>query len=333
MVQRGKRPAPSTPLTNYPLARQAVAAIARKNTLAKTRGNYPAATRAIEVATAALGVSEAEGLRLERDAFVELARTDAARNLMGIFFLQERAKKTKAELATAKAAPVKKIAVVGAGLMGAGIAQWSAGRGLRVLLKDINPGALSKGMQSIAKIFQDAAKRRVFTQADAQAGYDRVVPTAVDVPMREVDLVIEAAVEKLDLKKKIFAGLEAQTPAGTVLATNTSRAEHRQHRRRLAAAGPRGGHPFLQPGAQDAARRDRARRADRRGDARHRAGLRQGHRQAAGDRQGFAGVSGQPRAAALHERGDAAVFRRGLRRRNHRPHHARFRDADGAAAA
>ncbi len=227
LLKRGKRPALGTPLTNYPGARQAVAAIARRNALAKTRGNYPAATRAIEVATAALGVSEAEGLRLERDAFVDLAKTDAARNLMSIFFLQERAKKTKlpddlSGNSIGKPAPVKKVAVVGAGLMGAGIAQWSAGRGLRVLLKDISPAALSKGMQSISKIFHDAAKRRVFTKADAQAGYDRVVPTATDVPMREVDLVIEAAVEKLDLKKKIFAGLEAQTPPGTVLATNTS---------------------------------------------------------------------------------------------------------------
>ncbi len=227
MIKRGKRPALGTPLTNYPLARQAVAAIARKNALAKTRGNYPAATRAIEVATAALGVSEAAGWQLERNAFVELAKTEAARNLMGIFFLQERAKKTKlpddlADSASTKPAPVKKVAVIGAGLMGAGIAQWSAGRGLRVLLKDINAAALAKGMQSIGKIFADAAKRRVFTRADAQAGYDRVLPTAADVPMREVDLVIEAAVEKLDLKKKIFAGLEAQTPSGTVLATNTS---------------------------------------------------------------------------------------------------------------
>ena len=222
LLKRGKRPALKTPLTNYPLARQAVAAMARRNTLAKTRGNYPAATRAIEVATAALGGSEADGLRLERNAFVELAKTEAARNLMGIFFLQERAKKTKLAGIDTKPAPVKMVAVVGAGLMGAGIAQWSAGRGLRVLLKDISPAALSKGMQSIGKIFHDAAKRRVFTQADAQAGYDRVLPTATDVPMREVDLVIEAAVERLDLKKKIFAGLEKQTPPGTVLATNTS---------------------------------------------------------------------------------------------------------------
>ncbi len=72
-----------------------VASLARKKTLAKTRGNYPAALRAIDVATNGLGLSESPALRLERDAFVELAKTDAARSLMGIFFLQERAKKTK----------------------------------------------------------------------------------------------------------------------------------------------------------------------------------------------------------------------------------------------
>ena len=225
MLKKGKRPAAKTILTNLIPARGIVAALARRSTLAKTRGNYPAAMRAIEVAVNALGTSIDAGLRMEREAFIELARTDAARHLMSIFFLQERAKKLRlpADLGeVGKPTPTQKVAVVGAGLMGAGIAQWSAGRGMRVLLKDIAPAALAKGMQSIAKIFRDAAKRRVFTQADAQAGMDRVTPVANDVPMRDVDLVIEAAVERLDLKKKIFAGLETQVPAGTVLATNTS---------------------------------------------------------------------------------------------------------------
>ncbi len=225
MLKKGKRPAPKTIYTNLVPARGIVAALARRSTLAKTRGNYPAATRAIEVAVNALGTSVDAGLRMEREAFIELARTDAARHLMSIFFLQERAKKLRlpADLGEmGKPAPVAKVAVVGAGLMGAGIAQWSAARGMRVLLKDIAPAALAKGIQSIGKIFRDAAKRRVFTQADAQAGMDRVIPAANDVPMRDVDLVIEAAVERLDLKKKIFTSLEAQVRAGTVLATNTS---------------------------------------------------------------------------------------------------------------
>lgn len=234
LLRRGKRPpAAKTPLANLPVARDVVAATARRGVLAKTRGNYPAALKALEVAVKALGVSHAEGLKLERSAFIELAGGDVARNLISIFFLQERAKKLKlpADLtltggdadAAVRPKPVRKSAVVGAGLMGAGIAQWLAGRGHRVLLKDISPDALAKGMQSIGKIFRDAAKRRVFTQADAQAGFDRVLPVVSnDVPMRDVDVVIEAAVERLDLKKKIFAGLEEQVGPETVLATNTS---------------------------------------------------------------------------------------------------------------
>ncbi len=227
MLRRGKRPAAAkTPLANLPIARDVVAASARKGVMQKTRGNYPAALKALEVAVKALGVSHEEGLRLEKTAFIELAGSDAARNLISIFFLQERAKKLKlpADMTAsdAKPRPVKRSAVVGAGLMGAGIAQWLAGRGQRVILKDISPDALSKGMQSIGKIFRDAAKRRVFTVADAQAGFDRVLPVTGDVPMRDVDMVIEAAVEKLDLKRKIFAGLERQVGPQTVLATNTS---------------------------------------------------------------------------------------------------------------
>ncbi len=222
LLSLGKRPPLKTPFANRAPARNIVASLARKKTLAKTRGNYPAALRAIDVATNGLGLSESPALRLERDAFVELAKTDAARSLMGIFFLQERAKKTKLPGVETKPAPIKTAAVIGAGLMGAGIAQWTAARGMRVLLKDINAAALSKSIQSIGKLFRDAAKRRVFTQADAQAGFDRVVPVTGDVPLRGVDLVVEAAVEKLDLKKKIFASLEAQVAPETVLATNTS---------------------------------------------------------------------------------------------------------------
>lgn len=227
MLKRGKRPAAAkTPLANLPFARDVVAATARRDVMRKTRGNYPAALKALEVAVKALGVSHEEGLKLEKTAFIELAGGDVARNLISIFFLQERAKKLRlpADMAAsdAKPRPVKRSAVVGAGLMGAGIAQWLAGRGQRVILKDISPDALAKGMQSIGKIFRDAAKRRVFTQADAQAGYDRVLPVTGDVPMRDVDLVIEAAVERLDLKKKIFGGLEKQVGPQTVLATNTS---------------------------------------------------------------------------------------------------------------
>ena len=150
LIKRGKRPEASVPLANYPGARQTVAAIARRNTLAKTRGNYPAATRAIEVATAALGVSGggrvAHGARGVRGTRAHRSGAQSDEHLLppGTRQESETAGGSAAGDTGAKPAPVKRVAVIGAGLMGAGIAQWSAARGLRVLLKDINPGALSR---------------------------------------------------------------------------------------------------------------------------------------------------------------------------------------------
>ena len=231
-IARGKRPASKNFLSNKSLIAGVVTSTARRKTLAKTRGNYPAPLKALEVALDGLGVPHEVSLHNEKTAFIELARTEASRNLMRVFLLQERAKKLGLPADVAAALPkdgsekprsVKKATVIGAGIMGAGIAQWLGARGLRVLLKDIGPEPLSKGMQSITKIFRDAAKRRVFTATEATAGLDRIVPVfRGDVPMRDVDLVIEAAVEKLDLKQKIFAGLEAQVGPEAVLATNTS---------------------------------------------------------------------------------------------------------------
>lgn len=222
LLKRGKRP-PSAPkgVVNWAVLRPLVTAKARRDVLAKTRGHYPAPLKALEVCTAALGGPLEAGLALERAAFLELVRTPECRNLMGIFFLQERAKKMKPP-AEAEARPVKQVAVIGAGVMGAGIAQWASARGHGVLLKDVAPAALAKGLKAAEKIYRDAAKRRVFTEAEATAGFDRIRPVATDVPLGGVDLVIEAALEKLEVKQKIFQQLERQAGPHTVLATNTS---------------------------------------------------------------------------------------------------------------
>ncbi len=206
--------------TNRPPLSRLIASQAQKKTLEKTHGNYPAPLKALEVVVAGLTIPHAQSLENEKNAFIELARGAAAQNLIRIFFLQERAKKL-AVAPDQTPQKISKVLVIGAGTMGAGIAQWLSARGLRVILRDINPEALGKGMQTIAKLFRDAVKRRLFTEAEGRSGYDRVVPIYQDVPLREIDLVIEAAVEKLDLKEKIFADIEPKV-GRAVLATNTS---------------------------------------------------------------------------------------------------------------
>ncbi len=198
----------------------------QKQVLGRTRGHYPAIPKALEVVTQGLSKSLDDSLGLERDAILELGTTEACKNLIRIFFLQERAKKLTGVPADAapetKVTPVKRVTVVGAGVMGGGIAQWSSARGLGVVLRDINHEALAKGLAGIAKVYDQAVKRHAMTKLEARDGMDRISASAVDVPLHSVDVIVEAAVEKMDLKKKLFAHLDSLAGPETILASNTS---------------------------------------------------------------------------------------------------------------
>jgi len=198
----------------------------QKQVLQKTRGHYPAIPKALEVVTRGLKKSLDASLALERDAILELGGTEACRNLIRIFFLQERAKKLSGVTSDAspatKVSPVKRVTVVGAGVMGGGIAQWASSRDISVILRDINHDAIAKGLAGIAKIYEQGVKRHALTKVEARAGMDLIAPSAVDVPLHSTDVIIEAAVERMDLKKKLFARLDELAGPDTILASNTS---------------------------------------------------------------------------------------------------------------
>ncbi len=236
-ISQGKPQRKSHGLTNNALVARIIAARVRPQLQRKTRGHYPAVTTALEVVTRGISMSVTDSLALERDRFLELAQTETARNLIRIFFLQERAKKQTIPNAPRRGSdasspsrygdeasppPNARTAVIGAGVMGAGIAQWISARHTPVLLRDLNAEQVAKGMSTIGKLYRDGMKRRVFTPLEAQQGLDRVTPAPSEVPLHNIDLVVEAAVEKLDLKKKIFARLAELASPETILATNTS---------------------------------------------------------------------------------------------------------------
>ena len=225
MIGRGKPRRPGRRLVNNRLAGAVIAIRLRSRLLKKTRGHYPAVLKALEVITRGISKSIPESLALERNGIVELAQTNACRNLIRIFFLQERAKKQVLAGSAphqAEPKPVTRAAVIGSGVMGAGIAQWLSARQCPVILRDLDSEQVAKGMAAIARIYQDGAKRHVFTSVEARQGMDRIYPAPVEVPLQNVDLVIEAAVEKLELKKKIFKRLDELAGDDTLLATNTS---------------------------------------------------------------------------------------------------------------
>jgi 3-hydroxyacyl-CoA dehydrogenase/enoyl-CoA hydratase/3-hydroxybutyryl-CoA epimerase len=193
----------------------------KKKLKQKTGGHYPALERALNVVTQGMRGSVAASLKMEEEALTELVCTDVCHHLIELFFLQERAKKLGGKAVSGHKA-VRNMTVVGAGVMGAGIAQWSSTRKVKVLLRDINAQQVGKGMAAIARLYQQGRKRRVFTDVEMQAGMDRISPSAEEVTLRNMDLVIEAAVEKMDLKKKIFQRLDDLAGPDTILATNTS---------------------------------------------------------------------------------------------------------------
>jgi len=197
---------------------QTVAALTRKSVLPKTRGHYPAASSAVDVVSKSVVRSIPQSLAAEKKAILALAEGDVSRNLIRLFFLQDRAK----HLPAPKAASIEKTAVIGSGVMGAGIAQWFAARGKEVLLRDVGPEQLAQGLHRAEKLFSDAKRRGILSSCEARAGMDRIVPAEIAVQMNSIDLVVEAVSEDMQVKKTIFADLEERVRLDTILATNTS---------------------------------------------------------------------------------------------------------------
>ncbi len=224
LIARGKPKRQSHVWTNNPVSATILRWFLQRKVETQTRGNYPAQPAALGVVTRATWGPIARGLELERKAVIELAKTSVAKNLIRVFLLQQRSRKLKLETGASQATSLKveRTAVIGAGVMGAGIAQWTSSRGFPVVLQDVDETRVAAGMRTIRKTYEAAVKRRLFTKHEAERLQDQLFPAATPVPLHQVDLVIEAAVENLEVKKKIFADLCARTRDDTLLATNTS---------------------------------------------------------------------------------------------------------------
>lgn len=184
----------------------------------KISGNA-APGRAFEIINRAANSSIDESLAMEVDAISELGATDATQNLIRNFFLADKYRKGSSKTAPDK---ILHAAVIGAGIMGSGIAQWLSSRGVSVILRDVDSAAIDRGLANIDKTYADAVKRGLMNEAKAKEGRARIVASTQPGMMRDVQIVVEAASEKLEIKKKIFADLAASTSETAILATNTS---------------------------------------------------------------------------------------------------------------
>jgi 3-hydroxyacyl-CoA dehydrogenase / enoyl-CoA hydratase / 3-hydroxybutyryl-CoA epimerase len=160
-----------------------------------------------------------ESLRLELDAIVDLGKTESTRNLIRNFFLAEKYKKGTSKTSAER---IVHAAVIGAGVMGSGIAQWLSARGVTVILRDVSREQLERGLANVEKTYADAVKRGLMSEEKAKQGRARIVASTAPMELRDVQFAIEAASEKIDIKKEIFRDLSMKVGPKTIVASNTS---------------------------------------------------------------------------------------------------------------
>ena len=184
----------------------------------KQTGN-PAFERAYEIINKTQSVSPEESLKLELEGIVELGKTESTQNLIRNFFLAEKYKKGTSRTPADK---IVHAAVIGAGVMGSGIAQWLSSRGVTVILRDVAREQIDRGLANIEKTYADAVKRGLMSEEKAKQGRARICGSTAPMELRDVQFVIEATSEKMEIKKVVFRELAMEAGPKTVVATNTS---------------------------------------------------------------------------------------------------------------
>lgn len=206
-------------VTDNFLTRKIIFQKAREKVLSQSKGFYPAPLKILEVLEAGSSKGRDAYLAIEAQAFGELSQTDVSRHLQHIFFLTDNSKKLegKDELPT-----VERGAVLGAGVMGGGIAWLFAYNSQAPIMKDINQAGLELGLKQASQNFSSALKKRRLSEDDFNRKMRSITPTTTYDGFMGVDLLVEAVVENMDVKKKIFAEVETKVKADCLITTNTS---------------------------------------------------------------------------------------------------------------
>ncbi|MEQ1892127.1 MAG: 3-hydroxyacyl-CoA dehydrogenase NAD-binding domain-containing protein [Planctomycetota bacterium] len=205
-----------------PLVTALVASQAKKKVLAETKGHYPAPLAAIPLVTRAPRTPLEQGLRHESEAVRPLSTGEVARSLLGLFLLSEDAKKTGNLADGKKAAPIERAAVIGAGVMGAGIASLMAERGVDTRLRDLDRAQLDAAVLTHRSEIEKKRQRKQLQSHQANAAIDRLMVTSEARGFARCQLVIEAVAERLEVKRAVFRELATQMAPDAILATNTS---------------------------------------------------------------------------------------------------------------
>jgi 3-hydroxyacyl-CoA dehydrogenase len=196
-------------------------AFARDAARKKAR-NLLAPQAAIDAVEAATKLPFDEGVKREAELFQECLFSDQSKALIHVFFGDREVGKIPGIAKDTALISVNRVAVVGAGTMGGGIAMVFANAGIPVLLKETDQAALDRGLATIRKNYANSVKKGRFSQDEMDKRLARITPTLSYDGFGEVDLVVEAVFEGMALKKQIFGDLDKVMKPGAILATNTS---------------------------------------------------------------------------------------------------------------
>jgi len=205
------------------LGRGTALSTARKSVLKRTGGVYPAPLAALGVIERTGGRALEQGFAAEADAVAPLVVGPVCKNLVRIFRLSEDAKRANVVADPAvRPAVISDMALIGAGIMGSGIAELASRHGVRVRMRELKPEPLQKALLAVRAVIDERGRRKPPAAREIDAQMGRILPTLELTGMAHADFAIEVVVEDLDVKRRVFAELEVRVPPDALLATNTS---------------------------------------------------------------------------------------------------------------
>jgi 3-hydroxyacyl-CoA dehydrogenase/enoyl-CoA hydratase/3-hydroxybutyryl-CoA epimerase/3-hydroxyacyl-CoA dehydrogenase/enoyl-CoA hydratase/3-hydroxybutyryl-CoA epimerase/enoyl-CoA isomerase len=198
-------------------------AVARGQVMEKTKGQLPAPLAAVEAVARGCNLTLDEGLKVETDLFAPLVGSPISRNLIAVFFMNQRLQKDRGA-ADESITPrdVRRVGVLGAGIMGAGIAGAHIRRGVPTLLLDVDDPAVARGVAAISKVMQARIGIGRMTTEEMMKALTLLGATTSPRAMSDRDVVIEAVIENEETKVQLYRELQAILPADAILASNTS---------------------------------------------------------------------------------------------------------------
>ncbi|MFC3123314.1 fatty acid oxidation complex subunit alpha FadB [Agaribacter flavus] len=184
--------------------------------------HYPAPHQMVATVRESASLARDEALKLENKGFVKLAKSDACKAQVGIFLADQQVKSKAKKLAKTALHSIDKHAVIGAGIMGGGIAYQGAVKGITTVMKDISQTALELGLSEAATILKKGMSKGKVDADKMASTLNNIVPTLDMQAISDVDLVIEAVVESPEVKSSVLAELEESVSSETIITSNTS---------------------------------------------------------------------------------------------------------------